>query len=331
MIFIGKWKFYLIVLLIMGIGFLIFSTDIFTSKNKKEYKKEVLEIVDFVKSKCENDYLTGLPHKSAYIVKDGELEGYKSSTKISGTISVDTKCKLTFSLSNGKLKAIKDPVSSLKVEKAEYKICKLTDKKLEIGSSIICNEQEFNVIEIKEKELVLLSKYNIDLSLNKQDNNDILNPSKNAVAFDKVNNRVNPNNTYCQRTQYGCNIYAKIDNEFINGVISGTIKEDSSIKAYVDSYALMLDLGDKLLSSSLITIEQLEQLGCSVSNNDCIMSGREWLYNTTYWTSSYFDGSPSIVYRVLSGGFLGSSYANYDNNTGLRPVITIARDNINKN
>lgn len=333
-IVVKRWIMYAIILIVIILSFLNFFTDVFIGKEKKQFKKDVEQLITAIIEKCEQDKLDGLPHNSIYDMQLG-IESYKLpvvlETQFKGIVSVNNDCKTTTSLYNDSLKVIDDAYINLTIKNKNSKsVCKLVSGELEIGKEVECNDQFFNVIEINDDNVVLLSKYNINIETNRQDESDTKNPSINALAFDEVNNRTNPNNTYCQRTQYGCNIYAKMDTAFINGTISGTINEDSSIKPYVDSYALMLDLGEDLISTSLITKEQLEKLGCSSTTNDCTLSGYEWLYNTTYWTSSYFEGSPSIVFRIISGGFFGSSYANYDNNTGLRPVITILKSKIIK-
>lgn len=307
-------------------------TDIFDSKAKKEFRSNVEDIIRITTEKCKNNYIEGKSHISLYVLDDKDPTGglpIKNDNKLRGKISVDNECKLILGIHNKNYKAVTNQNFIIDYKKVSFSTkCKLDDKKLEIGSKVRCNEQYFNVIDINDDDITLLSSYNIDTTTNKQDIKDTGNPSINAIPFDNINNRTSSNNTYCQRTQYGCNIYEKLDDELVNGVITGTVNEDSNIKILVDKYAIMLDLDNNIKFQGLITKTQLEKLGCIGENNDCKLSNKPWLYNTTYWTSSYYTGSPSLVWRIVSGGFLGTGYANYDNNTGLRPIITIPKNYI---
>ena len=314
------------------IGLILF-TDVFSSSEKKNFKDDINNLISTIKTTCEDQLLNGLAHTSNYTVKNSKITpniDIAFNSSISGEISVNTKCETTLILKNDKYKAMKNIDSNLKINTDIIdKKCTLIDDDIKIGSEVLCNKEHFYIIDFNDNEVTLFSKYNINISGNKQDSEDTGINSINAVSFDEVNNRINPNNSYCQRTYYGCNVYSKVDGTFTNGELSGTINEDSTIKYYVDRYAIMLDLGNNLISSNLITKEKLNDLGCSSIDNTCINSNYKWLYDSTYWTSSYFDGSPSIVWRIQNNGYFGSAYANYSNFTGVRPVITITRSSIN--
>lgn len=88
-------------------------------------------------------------------------------------------------------------------------------------------------------------------------------------------------------------------------------KQDSSGLNYLSTnaisfdfkgYSSTLNLGDNLKSIGLITIEELEQLGCSVNEHSCKTSEYSWLYSTSYWISSSSEDDPYNVYKVKTDG-----------------------------
>lgn len=331
-VFIKQNVISIIIFFIFVIIVLCSFTGIFETKSKKSFKSDTKKLINLVTENCESERLNGLPHTSNYSIKQGELTPKLEldiDKNLNGNISINTECKITLIVYNDNYVIKKDFNSSSYISKKNQKNqCILQDKKLEIGSTVRCGKDDFNIINYTDTTITLFSKYNIDIKSNKQDPNDNTINSINAVSFDKINNRINANNTYCQKTQYGCNIYEKKDGVFSNGIFIGTITEDSTIKSYVDSYSIMLNLQDDLLSAGLISKKELIDLGCSDITNNCNQSKYNWLYNSTYWTSTYFEGSPSIVYRVTTEGVIGTGYANYDNFTGIRPAITIGIDSL---
>ena len=124
--------------------------------------------------------------------------------------------------------------------------------------------------------VTLLSKYNINITTNKQDSTLTgLADDVNAVQYDD-GSRNNANNTYCQISDddgnyYGCSAYSAVEGIYNEGrgtvdadgntiPLSGTVTEDSLIKKYVDAYVATLNLGDKLISSGLMTFENFDAI-----------------------------------------------------------------------
>lgn len=217
--------------------------------------------------------------------------------------------------------------------------CKVTSGSInKIGSEVSCGTEQFYVIESNKDTVTLFSKYN--LKGYKQDSTDLGYPSSNSTAFDFKGYRSTEKNSYC--TSYstgGCNAYGPVGGEFVNGELKGTVTEESAIKQqHVNGYSSTLNLGDNLKSIGLITKEQLISLGCTGSSPvyECTNSGYDWIYSTSYWTSSPAEGDTTNVYVVRGGdtnnGNKGSlnffSAAWNDNEFGVRPVITISKDAI---
>ena len=98
---------------------------------------------------------------------------------------------------------------------------------------------------------------------------------------------------------------------------------NSTLYSYVENYKSYLEgLGAEINEARLITIEELEGLGCNRSSSSCSGSPK-WVYSTTYWSGSASD--ITYVWRVDSYGSFNINYYDRDSSFGLRPVITISR------
>lgn len=317
---------FIFIILLITITFCIL-TGTFESKDKKTFKEDVKTITDEVIDICKDNLLNGLIHTSNYIVKDGTLDidkEFKVKSKLDGKIVASNKCNISYVIYDDKYMSTSE-ITLSKANDKKINECMLDSDKLEIGAGITCGKEEFYVIDFDDTSITLFSKYNINVKENKQDSKDVGDVSINAVSFDETNNRINANNSYCTDKIYGCNIYSKTDKEITNGAFNGIVSEDSTIKYYVDSYAVMLNLGDNLLEASLMKKSKLEELGCFKDSSTCD-SKYSWLYDSTYWLETPFEGSNSIVYRMLYKGILKSSYASYNHYTGVRPVIVVNKE-----
>ncbi len=54
-------------------------------------------------------------------------------------------------------------------------------------------------------------------------------------VYDETGYRATTNNTYCDKPQYGCNIFGKVNGIFTSANKSGTITQDSSLASYLNS------------------------------------------------------------------------------------------------
>ena len=118
-----------------------------------------------------------------------------------------------------------------------------------------------------------------------------------------------------------------------NGIVlfsNGTLEyEESNLYEHVQNYKSKLeDMGVSIEKAELITIEELESLGCDISKKDCKTSPFEWIYSSSYWTKSIYSNSKIWAVRGDSGNLI----LNYPKGTdfGVRPVITVKESVIRK-
>ena len=98
--------------------------------------------------------------------------------------------------------------------------------------------------------------------------------------------------------------------------------ENSYLYEYVENYKSHLEgLGAEVNEARLITIEELEGLGCSRSSSSC-RGASEWVYGTTYWSGTVY--SSTSIWGVFSDSFF-SHYDYINDYYGVRPVIVIDR------
>ena len=75
-------------------------------------------------------------------------------------------------------------------------------------------------------------------------------------------------------------------------------------------------------NARLISLEELESLGCSRTNYSCT-SAPSWVYYTSYWTGSTLH-SNSVLDIFNQGNFGNNSYS-FNEDYGVRPVIEILK------
>ena len=95
--------------------------------------------------------------------------------------------------------------------------------------------------------------------------------------------------------------------------------------------------GTTLISGNLITLLELKDLGCTISDDYSYSEGytcansnnAEWLVNGQWWwTRSADEDSRSKVWTVSTKGVLYSTYSR-DDYSVVRPIITISKDVLN--
>ncbi len=232
-----------------------------------------------------------------------------------------------------------------------------------IGTEVTLKDgSEWYVIEDKNATVSLFSKYNINVTTNKQDSTltgDASDPQ--SVQFDD-GSRNNENNTYCQLyygTYYGCNAYAAVEGDYPKSQgagegsftqypdgtkieYKGTVTEDSNIKNYVDAYVTSLNLGDALISSKLVSSDEFEKLGCSKTVTDydddgnfmgvgfklsCEDTAYTWMNSTNYWMSGSYSNLGSTYAMDLSRNAVHQmTYVN--EKRGVRPMIVVKKSAI---
>ena len=114
---------------------------------------------------------------------------------------------------------------------------------------------------------------------------------------------------------------------------------DGPVKTYLNEYVSYLQnlTGDTNLDGTLITLNELKGLGCTINDSYTYESGltcanseyKNWLVNgTLWWTRSAISTDANDIWVVCKSGTL--SYDNhgpyYGSNTiGIRPVIIISK------
>lgn len=181
--------------------------------------------------------------------------------------------------------------------------------------------------------VTLLSDYNLnsDATYNTSCGKDINNTTNCAPqVFDLENNRPQSSNSYCLLAENGCNIYEQ------NG--SGVLK-DSTVKTWLDTVYLPL-LKQSLtnangnlesLSVSLPTMEELALADNQTFEQNQITFNASFLTTTNYWTKTASTINSAYVWNVV--GEYNNSYvqnASENTKTGVRPVVVVSKENINR-
>jgi hypothetical protein len=170
------------------------------------------------------------------------------------------------------------------------------DDYIPIGTEIDLNGEKFNVISQKDHIVTMLAQYNLGTDYKQT-------TEANHVSF---------SDTDGWETEPGPK---EIDIQ----------KWSTNPKTYVNAYVeyLKTKLGDNSVTGDLITLTELEGLGCStpICSNSPYYS---WLINGQHWwTCSARD---EYVRFVSSKGRLDGDY--YSGIRGVRPVITISKETL---
>lgn len=206
-----------------------------------------------------------------------------------------------------------------------------------VGQSIVLKDgSKWHVLENSGNDnsmITLLSDYNLNESGNyntdcgKNINNQVICTPK---EFDTTNHRLTETNSYCNLSEYGCNQYMQ------NG---SSVILDSSVKTWLESTYLPM-ISQSLtnhegnlegLTVSLPTMEQLAKADNQSFEQTQINFNSDWLTGTNYWTRTASNQNSSYVWVVV--GEHNNSYVQYANSntqSGVRPVITVSKQNIKK-
>ena len=179
------------------------------------------------------------------------------------------------------------------------------------GDEIRIGKEHFYVISNDGTNATLLAKYNLEVGHDCIYNSQyVCTPIENASGIQSSKAR------------------GLVPSEDFTEVISnyGSVTFNNG-KIYVDNYKTYIEkLGIVINSARLIEYEELVALGCSASNRTCTTSDHEWLYTTTYWTSSILGGG--YIYIVTCNGGIDSNSESNDVVAGVRPVIVIPSSSI---
>jgi len=182
-----------------------------------------------------------------------------------------------------------------------------SQKKYEVGQEVSIGDEKFNVISDNGTTISMLAQYNLGADYRQT-------TAEHYVNFSDGNGW-----------------------EYTPGPKEIDIQSyDGNAKQYIGNYVdyLKAQLNDSFVSGNLISLKELQNLGCLVSSNYSWGSGgyncydssyKDWLINNQYfWTRSALVNKSDGVWRLTQDG--GLDFPNYFNSSGgMRPVITIAK------
>ena len=165
------------------------------------------------------------------------------------------------------------------------------------GSEVAIGDEHFYIMSSNETSVIMLAKMNITKDDIPRQSSDV-----SAIEFSST--------AYWENVSNGTYVY----------------NHNSSIYNYVENYRAYLEsYGATIEDARLITLEELEMLGCSKSNSTC-SNAPDWVYGTSYWTGSNSDGS---LYHLLKNSRLYHFVHSMTDWCGMRPVIIVSKGNVN--
>ncbi len=193
----------------------------------------------------------------------------------------------------------------------------LGSSSLEKGSKVSCGTESFFITSFNDESIKMLSEYNLNVGYK----------MISSTVYEELENASGIQDSQMlgytgQYPYYGIVPFSTISTDY----------NTSSIKVYVDNYLNYLTenigLSKQTTEASLITLEELEELGCSRSNNSCSNSPYSWVSSVSYWTRTAHDSNS--VWHVSTRKYIGYDYTySYIRDYGVRPVITISVNDIN--
>ena len=135
-------------------------------------------------------------------------------------------------------------------------------------------------------------------------------------AFDEANHRSTENNSYCQNPEYGCGVYAKVDEEFSSpsGSQKGTVTEDSSIKIYLNDDYYTNNINEtakgQMISHSF-NIGAVERLNNSGDSADSIAKNIEG-EKMYIWTGNVGLANVSDILKASTNSLCTSATTSYN-------------------
>ena len=190
------------------------------------------------------------------------------------------------------------------------------------GDEIECGGEYFYVIENDGASISMLAKYNLNIGTNLYTEGVVGIQNENVVGFKS------------EMTNYGTTSFSST-NYWLNGgyIPHGdsdynfVYDKNSNLYEYLNQYEKYLETkGIYSANATLISYEQLEKLGCDISNSTCNILEYDWIYYTSYWSGSAIDDTS--VLRVKSGNLFSKIEYNNNNQCGVRPVINISTNEI---
>jgi hypothetical protein len=190
-------------------------------------------------------------------------------------------------------------------------VLKVDIDNISIGDEITINNEHFNVISQTKDTITMLAQYNLGTDYRQS-------TTANTLRFSESKGwEYYPGPKEIEISQYGGNA-----------------------DTYLKNYAAYLNniVKDSNISSNLITMTTLKNLGCTITDNYSISSETLsctnsqhvlWLVNgQSWWTRSAYSGNADDIWIVSTDGSLyGFQQGNfYGGRYGIRPIITISKN-----
>ena len=185
-------------------------------------------------------------------------------------------------------------------------------KTYSVGDEFCLENECFYVIKDNGTTVDALAKQNVNTESNRQDEN------ANTLAFTE-----RKNGNYGYWSDSNKNLLSKYGTSYPANVFDS----NSLLYEPVQNYKTYLKstLGKASVDARLITYNELISLGCS-RNDYGYYCATSWVYSTRYWTASACTNTR--LWIVNQDGYLGDVAYNYPLYYGLRPVITINKNEI---
>jgi hypothetical protein len=172
-------------------------------------------------------------------------------------------------------------------------------------------DEEFYVIGGSNKQLALLSQYNLNVGRDKYADDPIGIQSSHADGWN--------HGDVTFTSEY--NLYwSKSGANYGNSYPKYIYDENSNLYKYVEDYVSILKNTGANVKGRLLKYYELSELGCSSTAQNCF-AAPSWLYSVSYWPGIAFDDSS--VYQVTKYGSYNDQDPLATSEGGVRPVIEI--------
>lgn len=241
------------------------------------------------------------------VVNEFDSSNLSASTTRSGSLTL-TKIKSNSNETNTTFSIICEIVASpieRTTEGSGDVVAPIQPVNLSVGDIVSIDGENFNIINWTEGSVTMLAQYNLGTDYKQ------ISSERDAV-FSNVNGW-----------------------EYTPGPKEVDIQQfDGQVKTAVNEYVSYLKsvTGEINLTGNLITLRELNVLGCTITDDYSHTSGltcsnsdyKSWLVNSQYWwTRSAFSSNSNNVWIVDSLGSLSSMYYGDPQGSGIRPVITV--------
>lgn len=188
-----------------------------------------------------------------------------------------------------------------------------------VGSEICVGEECFYLISSDENSVTMLSKYNLYAGSECFSMTDCISYGEEATGIQNSEMIGYPTNGVYPRK--GVLLFS--NTKYWEGKVTSypAYVYDSNSLLYdsVEKYRLYLENMDaSILDVRLIRVSELENLGCSLINQNCNNSQYAWVYSSSYWTGDVVD-NPVAVSSIR-----GLGAASYNDAFGIRPVVVVS-------